>query len=51
MPWPAALSLIAQGPQRVFTFFASRIQPKYAAAPLYPPRTGCTRIRLPTAAS
>jgi hypothetical protein len=29
------LSLIAQRPQRVFSLFASRIQPKYAAAPLH----------------
>src|SRR5260370_35472351 len=41
--WPAALSLIGQRPQRVFSLFASRIQPKYAAAPLYQSRTWCTR--------
>jgi hypothetical protein len=29
------LSLIGQRPQRVFSLFASRIQPKYAAAPLH----------------
>src|SRR5262249_50037336 len=36
---PAALSLFGRRPQRVFSLFASRIQPKYAAAPLYQPRT------------
>jgi len=40
--WLAALSLIGRRPQRVFSLFASRIQPKYAAAPLYQPRTWCT---------
>jgi hypothetical protein len=29
------LSLIGQRPQRVFFLFASRTQPKYAAAPLH----------------
>jgi hypothetical protein len=41
--WPAALSLIGQRPQRVFSLFASRIQPKYAAAPLPQSLTWCTR--------
>jgi hypothetical protein len=40
--WPAALSLIGQRPQRVFSLFASRIQPKYAAAPLHQSLTWCT---------
>src|SRR6516165_2755103 len=40
--WPAALSLIGRRPQRVFSLFASRIQPKYAAAPLNQSRTWCT---------
>jgi hypothetical protein len=40
--WPAALSLIGQGPQRVFSLFASRIQPKFAAAPLPQSLTWCT---------
>jgi hypothetical protein len=47
----AAGSLIGRRPQRVFSLFASRIQPKYAAAPLYQSRTWCTssadlRLRL-----
>jgi hypothetical protein len=41
--WSAALSLIGQRPQRVFSLFASRIQPKYAAAPLHQSLTWCTR--------
>src|SRR6516164_6041985 len=40
--WLAALSLIGRRPQRVFSLFASRIQPKYAAAPLNQSRTWCT---------
>ncbi len=38
----AALSLIGQRPQRVFSLFASRIQPKFAAAPLHQSLTWCT---------
>jgi hypothetical protein len=37
------LSLIGRRPQRVFSLFASRIQPKYAAAPLCQPRTWSNR--------
>src|SRR6516164_1611626 len=44
--WLAALSLIGRRPQRVFSLFASRIQPKYAAAPLNQSRTWCTSPRL-----
>src|SRR6516165_12716609 len=40
--WLAALSLIGRRPQRVFSLFASRIQAKYAAAPLNQSRTWCT---------
>src|SRR6266403_4153685 len=43
--WPAALSLIGQRPQRVFSLFASRIQPKYAAAPLHQSLTWYTRYQ------
>src|SRR4029077_16226345 len=39
---PAALSLIGQRPQRVFSLFASRIQPKYTVAPLHQSLTWCT---------
>src|SRR6516164_7261759 len=42
--WLAALSLIGRRPQRVFSLFASRIQPKYAAAPLNQSRTWCTSV-------
>src|SRR6516162_9487977 len=45
--WLAALSLIGRRPQRVFSLFASRIQPKYAAAPLNQSRTWCTSVRPP----
>ena len=38
----AAGSLIGQRPQRVFSLFASRIQPKFAAAPLPQSLTWCT---------
>ena len=41
--WPAALSLIGQRSHRVFSLFASRIQPKFAAAPLHQSLTWCTR--------
>jgi hypothetical protein len=41
------LSLIGQRPQRVFSLFASRIQPKYAAAPLPQSLTWCTRSSEP----
>jgi hypothetical protein len=44
--WPAALSLIAQRPQRVFSLFASRIQPKYAAAPPHQSLTWRTSLCL-----
>jgi hypothetical protein len=46
--WQAALSLIGQRPQRVFFLFASRIQPKYGAAPLNQPLTWCTSHSLLT---
>jgi hypothetical protein len=39
--WPGALLLVSQRPQRVFSFLASRIQPKFAAALLYQPQTWC----------
>src|SRR6478736_5897955 len=42
--WPAALSLIGQRPPRVFSLFASRIQPKFAAAPLHQSLTWCTSV-------
>jgi hypothetical protein len=35
-----------QDHRRVFSLFASRIQPKYAAAPLYQSRTWCTNPRM-----
>ena len=42
--WPAALSLIGKRPPRVFSLFASRIQPKFAAAPLHQSLTWCTSV-------
>ena len=42
--WPAALSLIGQRPPREFSLFASRIQPKFAAAPLHQSLTWCTSV-------
>jgi hypothetical protein len=42
--WLAALSLIGQRPPRVFSLFASRIQPKYATAPLHQSPTWCTSV-------
>ena len=42
--WPAALSLIGKRPPRVFSLFASRIQPKFAAAPLRQSLTWCTSV-------
>src|SRR5258708_20327889 len=42
----AAGSLIGQRPQRVFSLFASRIQPKYKAAPLPQSLTWCTSLAL-----
>jgi len=44
--WPAALLLVGQRPQRVFSLLAPRIQPKFAAALLYQPQTWCTRYAL-----
>jgi hypothetical protein len=41
--WPGALLLVSQRPQRVFSFLASRTQPKFAAALLYEPQIWCTR--------
>jgi hypothetical protein len=41
---PYALSLIGQRPQRIFSPFASRIQPKFAAPPLYQSLTWYTII-------
>jgi hypothetical protein len=37
--WLGALLLVSQRPQRVFSFLASRTQPKFAAALLYEPQT------------
>ena len=44
--WAAALLLVGQRPQRVFSLLAPRIQPKFAAALLYQPQTWCSRPTL-----
>ena len=39
----AALLLVSQRPQRVFSLLAPRTQAKFSAALLYEPQTWCTR--------